>query len=176
MATPLYKGTIIPNPYFQYTTTGKPLLKLKIRLKDDTDKRINVVVWGAQAEKHSEIEPGTEVIVTGTWKTNEWQGKETQELHLGDYGGNLRLTGAKGKAVMAHGDSAPQRRREAEEDRHREVFGYPPDLSDPPDTSGWPSPTDKEFNAHASYDWTRYMLSTGELIEPEDEQQSFRWE
>ena len=103
----LYRGIVVPHPYFQFTKSGKGMLKFKMRLENHPSKRIPVLVFGAPAEKNQDLEPGELVVVSGKWKENEFNGETTTELVLGDYGGNIRRVGQKTKEITSRSKTDP---------------------------------------------------------------------
>ncbi len=171
MAANLYKGHVVPQVFFQFTQSGKALLKFKMRVEGAEDKRISVVVFGDKAEKNSDLQPGDVITVAGgKWKENEWQGNVTNEFVMGDYGGNLKRHGERREGIHSQGEGfretpAPQRRKASEDWRSRCFSaGYEPNIEDPPEEFIDSSrPTDKELSEFLDYACTQHARAIGDI-------------
>lgn len=75
-------GGFITAPDIRYFENGKVKTNFSIPLKKDKDSEplwLNCECWGKLAEKVGELEKGTEVLVFGYLKENEYKDKEGKD-------------------------------------------------------------------------------------------------
>lgn len=76
-------GGFITAPDVRYFENGKVKTTFAIPLKKDKDREplwLNCECWGKLAEKVGELEKGTEILVFGYFKEDEYKNKEGKHV------------------------------------------------------------------------------------------------